>query len=64
MIPIFYDTHAHLDYPDYEKDFGEVMERAQEAGITTVICIGTSLASSAAVLRLAEKHDRLFAAVG
>ena len=23
----FFDTHAHLDYPDYEKDFLEVIAR-------------------------------------
>jgi TatD DNase family protein len=64
MRPTFYDTHAHLDYPDYEKDFGEVLTRAEQAGITCMICIGTSLASSAAVLQLAEQHPNLYAAVG
>ena len=24
----FYDTHAHLDYPDYAKDLPEVIARA------------------------------------
>jgi len=40
----FYDTHAHLDYPDYEKDFHEVIARAEAAGIHRLISIGTSLA--------------------
>src|SRR5436190_11626096 len=38
----FYDTHAHLDYPDFQKDFGDVLARAQAAGITRMISIGTN----------------------
>ena len=33
-MSFFYDTHAHLDYPEFEKDFPEVVARAQAAGIT------------------------------
>jgi len=60
----FYDTHAHLDYPDYEKDLPEVIARAQAAGITKMISIGTSLSSSERALRLAEKFPSVYAAVG
>ena len=28
-MAIFYDTHAHLDYPDYAADLPQVIERAQ-----------------------------------
>jgi TatD DNase family protein len=61
---MFYDTHAHLDYPDYRDDFAEVMARAQAAGITKMISIGTSLDSSERAIRLAEKHPSIYAAVG
>ena len=60
----FYDTHAHLDYDDYKPDFAEVLARAQAAGITRIISIGTDLASSRRALALAEKHELIFAAVG
>jgi TatD DNase family protein len=40
------ETHAHLDYPDFQPDFPEVLRRAQEAGVTRILSIGTSLASS------------------
>ena len=60
----FYDTHAHLDYPDYEKDLPEVIARAQNAGIAKIISIGTSLASSERAIRLAERIPNVFAAVG
>jgi hypothetical protein len=28
-MPIFYDTHAHLDYPDYKDDFADVLAPAK-----------------------------------
>ena len=63
-MPIFYDTHAHLDYPDYTGDFSEVIARAEAAGITKLISIGTNLASSRRAIALAEKFPNIYAAVG
>ena len=60
----FYDTHAHLDYPDYANDLPEVIARAQAAGIAKMISIGTSLSSSERAIRLAEKFPSVYAAVG
>jgi len=60
----FYDTHAHLDYPEFETDFSEVIQRAGEAGISRVISIGTDSKSSRRAVALAEKHDCVFAVVG
>ena len=63
-MPVFYDTHAHLDYDDYQPDFAAVLARAQAAGITKIIAIGTDLASSRRALALAEQHPQIYAAVG
>lgn len=63
-MPVFFDTHAHLDYPDFAPDFNPMIERAQAAGITRMISIGTDLASSARAIKLAEQHDCIYAAVG
>lgn len=60
----FYDTHAHLDYPDYANDLPEVVMRAQAAGIAKMISIGTSLSSSERAIRLAEKFPPIYAAAG
>ena len=61
---VFFDTHAHLDYPEYEKDFAEVLARAEAAGITKIISIATDLDSSRRALALAEKYPMIYAAVG
>jgi TatD DNase family protein len=60
----FYDTHAHLDYPDFAHELPEVVARAQTAGITKIISIGTDLESSRRAITLAEQFPNVFAVVG
>ncbi len=55
------DTHAHLDAFE---DAGAVIERANAAGVTRVITIGTSIASCRASLALCEEHAGVSAALG
>ena len=63
-MAIFYDTHAHLDYPDFQPDFADVLARAREAGIAKMISIGTNFESSRRAIALAEEHEEIFAVVG
>jgi TatD DNase family protein len=58
------ETHAHLDYPDFAADFADVLQRARDAGVTRMITIGTSLASSRRAVELAETHDNIYAVIG
>lgn len=60
----FFDTHAHLDYPDFAADLPQLIERAAAAGITRLISIGTDLDSSARAVALAERFDCVFAVAG
>jgi len=63
-MPEFYDTHAHLDYPDFANDFPDLLARAQAAGITKMISIGTDLASSQRAIQLATQYAPIYAVVG
>jgi TatD DNase family protein len=58
------DSHAHLDFPQFDDDRDAVIARAQEAGLTAIVNIGTNLASSRASVALAEKYDFIYATVG
>jgi TatD DNase family protein len=60
----FFDTHAHLDYPDYAADLADVVARAQAAGIEKIISIGTDLESSRRAIQLAEKYQNVYAVIG
>jgi TatD DNase family protein len=61
---VFYDTHAHLDFPDYAGEVTGVLERAARAGIGRVVCIGTDLESSRKAVALSEAHACVYAVVG
>lgn len=58
------DTHAHLDFPEFEKDLAEVLVRAREAGVAAIITIGINPDSNARAVELAERHEHIYAAVG
>jgi TatD DNase family protein len=60
----FYDTHGHLDYPDYAQDLAEVVARARAAGIERMISIGTDLESSKRAIALSERFPAIYAVVG
>jgi TatD DNase family protein len=59
-----FDTHAHLDQPEFEADRTEVLARAREAGVENILAIGISTDTSAACLKLAGRCEGVYAAVG
>ncbi len=63
-MPNFFDTHAHLDFPDFANDVPQLVERAQAAGITRIISIGTDLESSARAIALSERFECVYAVAG
>src|SRR5208283_2538205 len=63
-MAIFYDTHAHLGFPDFAADLSETVQRAHAAGIEKIICVGTDAESSARALRIAGEFPGVYAAVG
>jgi TatD DNase family protein len=58
------DTHCHLDGPKFADDLAEVIARAREAGVSRMITMGTTLASSRRAVELAQQYAEVFAAVG
>jgi TatD DNase family protein len=58
------ETHAHLDYPDFQPDFVDVLGRAEAAGVNRMISIGTSIESSRRAITLADSDSRIFAVAG
>ena len=58
------DSHAHLDFPQFDPDRLAVIERAREAGLVAILNVGTDLISSRAAVELAERYEFIYAAVG
>lgn len=58
------DTHAHLDMHQFNRDRAQVIARAQDAGVSTIITVGVNLESSKKAVDLAEKYPGVLAAAG
>jgi TatD DNase family protein len=60
------DSHAHVDVSDFDADRDAMLERAQEAGITTLLAIGNGpeIEKLGASVPYAERYDWIYAAIG
>ncbi|HKV28867.1 MAG TPA: TatD family hydrolase [Candidatus Acidoferrales bacterium] len=60
------DSHAHLEFPQFDADRDEMLARAREAGVTAILAIGSGTASDRldAAIPFAEKYDWIYGTVG
>ena len=60
------DTHCHIQTEEFDEDRGEVLARARDAGVGTLIVVGGAgdLSTNDKAVSLAEEHDGLYATVG
>lgn len=58
------DTHCHIHESDYPLPVSEVLQRAADAGVEKMICVGTSEQSSRDAVAFASRYDHVYAAVG
>ncbi len=63
---MFVDSHAHLDGKQFDSDREQVIARALEAGVRTVVAIGNGDGPPMldAGIRLAEKRPFMYATIG
>lgn len=62
--PSLVDSHAHLDGKQFSHDLDEVVERARQADVNTILTIGCDLESSRASVDLALRYPEIYASVG
>src|SRR5947208_135218 len=63
---MFIDSHCHLDGPRFDADRGEVILRAQDAGITNILAVGTGDGPGTldCAVKIAEQHEFIYATIG
>jgi TatD DNase family protein len=61
---MYIDSHAHLNSEDFRADIEDVLRRAKEAGVETIIVPGTNVETSREAMALAEKYPNIYACVG
>lgn len=59
-----FDTHAHLDQPEFDADRADVVARARTAGVENIIAVGISADTSEAGIAVASQFEGVYAAVG
>ena len=58
------DSHAHLDFKEFDRDREEAIKRFFDAGGEKMINVGCDLSSSERSVELASKHKNIFASIG
>lgn len=58
------DSHCHLDFDKFDGVREQALSDAREAGVDTIINIGTDLQSSERSVNLAQQHEMVYATVG
>lgn len=61
---MFVDSHCHLDFPDFASELDAVVRRAREAGVGTMLTIGTRLSAFDGVRAIAERYEDIWCSVG
>ncbi|NQT65092.1 MAG: TatD family hydrolase [FCB group bacterium] len=59
-----FETHAHLDFPHFDKDRDQLLKKCFNNGIEYILNIGVDEKTCNASIKLAEKYDRIYATVG
>ena len=63
----FIDSHCHIDGEAFDADRDEVVQRARDAGVKAMLCIGTGNPVNgeiAKAVETAESYENVFASVG
>ena len=58
------DSHCHLNDDGLFEKRAEIIERAKEAGVSLMLCVGWDLESSKRAVQIAHEFDCVYAAVG
>src|SRR5690606_9653803 len=63
-LPMFVDSHCHLDFPELAADIDGILQRMAAASVEEALCVSVTMAEFPRVLALAERDERLWASVG
>ena len=60
---MFFDTHSHLNFPQFEADLPSVIERARQNKVSDILVVGTDAENNRNAVRIASKYN-LWASLG
>jgi len=62
-----FDTHCHISDPRFDEDFGEILQRAHDNGVSNMLVVADPCdeePNQEKVFALAEQYDFLYTAIG
>lgn len=59
-----FDTHCHLNFPEFENSLKTHINSARDKGVTRFLIPGTDYTSSVKAVEIANKYNGVYAAVG
>lgn len=60
----YFETHCHLDFPNYKHDRDQIIEASRNVGVDKFINVGIDTESSEKSIKLAEKYEGFYASAG
>jgi len=64
---MYIDSHAHIEMSDFDADREAVIQRALDAGVELIVCVGdgdVANDSHSAAFRLADEHPFIYTTIG
>ncbi|MBM4168320.1 MAG: YchF/TatD family DNA exonuclease [Ignavibacteria bacterium] len=61
---MYIDSHAHLFKADYGNELHDVIQRAADAGVESIVVPATNISTSREAIELAERHSGVYVCVG
>lgn len=58
------DTHAHIDFEDYEEGFEDLLKSSSDAGVEKIIIPGVEPSGFDRIMSLVSTYDNVFGAIG
>ncbi len=61
---MIFDTHIHLNDKKLFDNLDSLLQSAKEKGVTHFLCVGWDLESSKLAIKIAEKYENVYCAIG
>lgn len=59
-----FDSHCHIHFPEFDYDRDEVLKRAYDAGVTSLLLVGCDVETSKRGINMAGNHANMRASIG
>jgi TatD DNase family protein len=60
----FVDSHCHLNFPEFEDDLKDVLDRAHQANVGMMLAITTEMKEFPSILKMAEAYHQVYCTLG